>query len=60
MEHWGDDEKRKPKFLDVNPSKGHFIHHKSHEILRNITQKQHLLIQRNENRVLCNKIIYNR
>jgi hypothetical protein len=24
------DEKRKPKFLEVIPSKGHFIHHKSH------------------------------
>jgi hypothetical protein len=22
--------REKPKFLEVNPSKGHFVHHKSH------------------------------
>jgi hypothetical protein len=30
MEHWWNDEKRKPKFLEVNPSKGHFAHYKPH------------------------------
>jgi len=30
MEHWWNDEIRNPKFLEVNPSKGHFVHHKSH------------------------------
>jgi len=28
--------------------------------VQGLTQKQHLVIQRNENRVLCNKIIHNR
>lgn len=50
MEHWRKNEKRKTEVLGGQPVQGPLRPPQiPHELFGNITQKQHLVIQRNEN-----------